>query len=145
MMAGDSQRVVETTTINYNGMFAVLDPTSSWAAKWLHIGARSFAKDLPARLFLLCCPVCVLAIGKALCCALFSSATAMRLLGAGKRMPGCYALRVQADLPQHIEVSASLCATVASALLAGCSACLDSSGHPSVWCIGRACISSHQV
>ncbi|KAK9835377.1 hypothetical protein WJX81_005817 [Elliptochloris bilobata] len=52
------QRVLETTTINYNGMVAVLDPTSSWAAKWLHVG---------------------------------------------KRMPGCYALRVQADLPQHIE------------------------------------------
>ena len=46
MMAGDSQRVVETTTINYNGMIAVLDPTSSWTAKWLHIGARSFIKDL---------------------------------------------------------------------------------------------------
>ena len=53
MMAGDSQRVVETTTINYNGMIAVLDPTSSWTAKWLHIGAHRFAKGLPARLFLL--------------------------------------------------------------------------------------------
>lgn len=38
MMAGDSQRVMETTTINYNGMVAVLDPTASWAAKWLHVG-----------------------------------------------------------------------------------------------------------
>jgi len=28
-------------------------------------------------------------------------------LAAGKRMPGCYALRVQADLPQHIEVRLS--------------------------------------
>ncbi len=39
MMAGDSQRVAETTTISYHGMVAVLDPTASWAAKWLHVGA----------------------------------------------------------------------------------------------------------
>ena len=40
-------------------------------------------------------------------------------------MPGCYALRVQADLPQHIEVSTLLCATNELALLGGRSACLD--------------------
>ncbi len=37
-------------------------------------------------------------------------------VAAGKRMPGCYALRVQADLPQHIEVRLSVAAPGVKAL-----------------------------
>lgn len=127
MMAGDSQRVVETTTINYNGMIAVLDPTSSWTAKWLHVGAQHCLTCLRVGF----CSVALFLCGKkqrfALCSVLCPPKchgyAPIRLLGgAGKRMPGCYALRVQADLPQHIEVSTPSSASVLLSLLAACSA-----------------------
>eukprot|EP00884_Botryococcus_braunii_P014732 jgi/Botrbrau1/2325/Bobra.39_1s0014.1 len=58
MMDGDRERCTDCTTVNFSGTVAVMDPTASWAAKWLHIS---------------------------------------------KFVPGCYALEVQQDLPQHIE------------------------------------------
>lgn len=57
-MEGDRERVFDCTTSEFKGMVSVIDPKTSWCAKWLHIK---------------------------------------------KFVPGCYALSVQAELPQHIE------------------------------------------
>ncbi|PSC73674.1 transcription elongation factor SPT4-like protein 2-like [Micractinium conductrix] len=57
-MEGDRERVFDCTTSEFKGMVSVVDPTSSWCAKWLHLR---------------------------------------------KAVPGCYALSVSAELPQHIE------------------------------------------
>ncbi|KAI3425004.1 hypothetical protein D9Q98_008385 [Chlorella vulgaris] len=57
-MENDRERVFDCTTSEFKGMVSVVDPKSSWCAKWLHL--KNF-------------------------------------------VPGCYALSVQTDLPQHIE------------------------------------------
>lgn len=37
-MMGDSDRVLECTTSDFQGLITVLNPGSSWTARWLHIG-----------------------------------------------------------------------------------------------------------
>jgi len=37
-MVGDSDRVLECTTNDFQGLVTVLNPGSSWTARWLHIG-----------------------------------------------------------------------------------------------------------
>jgi len=36
-MIGDSDRVLECTTNDFQGLVTVLNPGSSWTARWLHI------------------------------------------------------------------------------------------------------------
>mmetsp|Transcript_5627 Transcript_5627/g.7608 ORF Transcript_5627/g.7608 Transcript_5627/m.7608 type:complete len:122 (+) Transcript_5627:98-463(+) len=37
-LAQDQERVVECTTTNFSGIFSVMDPQGSWAARWSHLG-----------------------------------------------------------------------------------------------------------
>jgi Spt4/RpoE2 zinc finger len=39
-MDGDRERVADCTTPNFQSLLSVVDPASSWAAKWQHLSAR---------------------------------------------------------------------------------------------------------
>lgn len=36
-MEGDRERVADCTTPNFQSLITVMEPNSSWAAKWLHV------------------------------------------------------------------------------------------------------------
>ena len=57
-MANDSERVKDCTTPYFQGLISLVDPTESWAGKWLRLSRRA---------------------------------------------AGCYAVRLVAELPEHIE------------------------------------------
>ena len=38
-MDGDRSRCEDCTTTYFSGIISIIDPASSWTAKWLHLGA----------------------------------------------------------------------------------------------------------
>ena len=55
-MMGDSDRVLECTTSDFQGLITVLNPGSSWTARWLHVGVTpaSVMHAAPLRTCMLC-------------------------------------------------------------------------------------------
>lgn len=47
-MAQNRGRCEDCTTINFQGVITVIDPSTSWAAKWLHMGECHFCGLLSA-------------------------------------------------------------------------------------------------
>lgn len=99
-MEGDRERCMDCTTVAFQGLITVIDPTASWAAKWLHVCEQPPPAASPVH-----APACSLmhVLGSSnddvgvlthrmhgVCC-------------AAKFVPGCYALSVQGELPAQIE------------------------------------------
>ena len=46
-MEGDKERVADCTTPNFQSLITVMEPNSSWAAKWLHVSKRFLPHPTP--------------------------------------------------------------------------------------------------
>ena len=46
-MEGDKERVADCTTPNFQSLITVMEPNSSWAAKWLHVSENPPHPPLP--------------------------------------------------------------------------------------------------
>ncbi len=110
-MEGDKDRCLECTTVAFQGMVSVIDPASSWCAKWLHLCKFLFSlplKTIPkhskrssysldtvksqrnnAHIALKPLPM--------------SNDGCLLCFGAAKLVPGCYALSVQVEVPPDIK------------------------------------------
>lgn len=77
-MTQDQSRVIECTTSRFDGLVAMIDPQSSWVAKWNRIGT---------------CAQLVRC----------TSVTHIIVPSAEKRVPGLYAVKTSGQLPDYLR------------------------------------------